>query len=166
MARKTLPLTSTQVKTAKSKEKDYKVFDGGGLYLLVSKSGGKRWRLKYRFNDKEKLFSFRGISKYFIKRSKRKKRRIQIFNCKRYWPYATKKEIKQQKKRLKEKENTFYKVSQEWHKNYESEVSENYHNKLGKALENYIYPFIKNQSIEDVSRLDIIEILQDLKIKE
>ncbi len=35
------------------------------------------------------------------------------------------------------KENTFYNVSQKWHENYKSEVSEN-----------YVYPFIKEQSIE------------------
>ena len=55
MARITKPLTSTEVKTAKPKEKDYKLFDGGGLFLLVAKTGGKRWRLKYRFNNKEKI---------------------------------------------------------------------------------------------------------------
>ena len=62
--------------------------------------------------------------------------------------------------------NTFYKVSQEWLDNYESEVSENYHIKLGKALENYVYSYIKNKSINEISRLDIIEILQDLKKKD
>jgi hypothetical protein len=35
-----------------------KLFDGGGLFLLVRKSGGKLWRFKYRFDGKEKLLSF------------------------------------------------------------------------------------------------------------
>lgn len=35
--------------------KDYKLPDSGGLYLFVTKAGAKSWRLKYRFNKKEKL---------------------------------------------------------------------------------------------------------------
>lgn len=57
MARITTPLTATKIKESKPKEKDYKLFDGGGLFLLVSKSGGKHWKLKYRFNDKEKTYA-------------------------------------------------------------------------------------------------------------
>jgi len=37
MARATTPLTNTKIKNAKSKDKDYKLFDGGGLFLLISK---------------------------------------------------------------------------------------------------------------------------------
>ena len=48
MAKSILPLTATQIKTSKPKDKDYKLFDGGGLFLLIATSGGKRWRLKYR----------------------------------------------------------------------------------------------------------------------
>ena len=75
MARTTVPLTNTQIKSAKSKEKDYKLFDGGGLFLLVAKTGGKRWRLKYRFNDKEKTLAL-GLYPSISKRCKNKKRWI------------------------------------------------------------------------------------------
>lgn len=33
-------------------------FDGGGLYLELTKAGGKYWRLKYRYGGKEKLLAF------------------------------------------------------------------------------------------------------------
>lgn len=49
-----MPLTDVLVRTAKSQEKDYKMNDGRGLYLLVSKAGGKHWRMKYRVHGKEK----------------------------------------------------------------------------------------------------------------
>jgi len=58
MARRTAPLTDVQVKNVKPiKGKAVKLFDGGGLYLLVSASGSKGWRFKYRFNGKENLMS-------------------------------------------------------------------------------------------------------------
>lgn len=57
MARKTIPLTDTEIKKAKPTDKDYKLFDGGGLFLLIKTNGGKLWRLKYSFEGKEKLLS-------------------------------------------------------------------------------------------------------------
>ena len=57
MARKTIPLTDTEIKKAKPADKDYKLFDGGGLFLLIKTNGGKLWRLKYSFEGKEKLLS-------------------------------------------------------------------------------------------------------------
>ena len=50
-------LTDTAIRTAKPKEKPWKLTDGGGLYLLVNPTGGKLWRLKYRFEGKEKRIS-------------------------------------------------------------------------------------------------------------
>ena len=40
-------LTDTAIRTAKPKEKPYKIADGGGLYVLINPGGGKLWRLKY-----------------------------------------------------------------------------------------------------------------------
>ncbi len=47
MARTTLPLTNTQVKQAKEKEKNYALSDGGGLELRIKTNGSKLWVLKY-----------------------------------------------------------------------------------------------------------------------
>jgi hypothetical protein len=50
-------LTALKVSNAKPGAKSYKLFDGSGLFLLVTPSGGKWWRLKYRFAGKEKQLS-------------------------------------------------------------------------------------------------------------
>jgi integrase len=47
-------LTDTAIKRAASGERDYKMADRGGLFLLVTGAGGKLWRWKYRFEGKEK----------------------------------------------------------------------------------------------------------------
>lgn len=167
MARTTLPLTNTQIKSVKPKEKDYKLFDGGGLFLLVAKTGGKRWRLKYRFNNKEKVIALGLYPSISLKDARTKRDEYKSLIAKGIDPNEQKKQKKEEIKTTeKKKENTFYKVSQEWHQNYESEVSKNYHIKLERALENYVYPFIRNKPIEDITRLNIIEILQDLKQKD
>ena len=52
-----MPLTVRQIDTAKPADKDYKLTDGQGLYLLVKRSGARYWCLKYRFAGKEKKLS-------------------------------------------------------------------------------------------------------------
>lgn len=43
-----VPLSDTQIRKAKPRERTYKRFDGGGLYLEVIPSGSKLWRMKFR----------------------------------------------------------------------------------------------------------------------
>ena len=52
-----MALTDAKAKTAKPKEKPYKLADGGGMYLLMNASGSKYWRMKYRFAGKERMLS-------------------------------------------------------------------------------------------------------------
>ncbi|EYD74190.1 symbiosis island integrase [Rubellimicrobium mesophilum DSM 19309] len=42
------------MRSAKPRDKDYKLTDSAGLYLLVAPSGGKLWRLKYRMHGVER----------------------------------------------------------------------------------------------------------------
>jgi hypothetical protein len=44
-----MPLTDAAIRRATPAEKPYRLFDERGLYLEVSPSGGRWWRLKYRF---------------------------------------------------------------------------------------------------------------------
>lgn len=53
-----MPLTDTAIRNAKPQTKAYKLTDGEGLFLLVTSTGGKYWRFKYRFAGKEKLLAF------------------------------------------------------------------------------------------------------------
>ncbi len=48
-----MALSDASIRSAKVGEKPYKLHDGGGLLLIVRPSGGKLWRLKYRYLGKE-----------------------------------------------------------------------------------------------------------------
>ncbi|RZI53891.1 MAG: DUF4102 domain-containing protein, partial [Pseudomonas sp.] len=52
-----MALKELEVRYATKRQKDYKLADGEGLYVLVRPNGSKLWRLKYRFAGKEKLLS-------------------------------------------------------------------------------------------------------------
>ncbi|AQV95071.1 integrase [Cupriavidus necator] len=47
MPRRVEPLTDTKIRNARPRERAYKLFDGGGLYVEVMTDGRKLWRFKY-----------------------------------------------------------------------------------------------------------------------
>ncbi|MFG1383999.1 tyrosine-type recombinase/integrase [Xanthobacter versatilis] len=53
-----MALTDLALRNAKPRDKAYKLFDGGGLHLLVNPNGSRIWRLAYRFAGKPKQISF------------------------------------------------------------------------------------------------------------
>ncbi|MEY9494543.1 hypothetical protein ABIF33_003563 [Bradyrhizobium elkanii] len=52
-----MPLTDASCRTARPKDKPFKLSDGGGLHLLVATTGAKLWRYAYRFDGKQKLLA-------------------------------------------------------------------------------------------------------------
>lgn len=52
-----MALSDTGIRSAKAKPKQYKLYDEGGLFLIVKPSGGKLWRFKYRHMGKEQQLS-------------------------------------------------------------------------------------------------------------
>lgn len=52
-----MKLNARQIETAKPAEKDYKLPDGNGLFLLVKTTGAKYWRYRYTFAGKEKMLA-------------------------------------------------------------------------------------------------------------
>ena len=51
-------LTENSIRKAQILEKQYKIYDGDGMFLLIHANGSKYWRMKYTFDDKRKLASF------------------------------------------------------------------------------------------------------------
>lgn len=66
-------LTEPKIKAARPKEKPYKLFDERGLYLFVTPSGARLWRLKYRLNGKEKLLALGAYPDVPLKRAREKR---------------------------------------------------------------------------------------------
>ena len=82
MPKRIAPLNDKQVSNAKAKLKPVTLFDGGGLFLLVTTTGGKLWRFKYRFDGKERLMSFGSYPEISLSdaRLKREEARKQVAN--------------------------------------------------------------------------------------
>ena len=118
MPKRTAPLTDTQIRAIKPVAKDIKLFDGGGLFLLVTPSGGKLWRLKYRFGGREKLLSLGAYPQISLSdaRQRREEAREQV--AKGIDPGMAKKE---QEAAIHREQETFEVVAREWHNQFRSQ---------------------------------------------
>ena len=166
MARVVKPLTDTKIKGAKPKEKKYKLSDGGGLFLQVNPNGSKLWRLQYYFGGKRKEYAIGTLKDNTLKQAREKRGELRKLVDEGIDINEKKKRDNQLKEEeAKQKENTFYNISQKWLKDYteRKNLSENYSIRLGRALTNYVYPFIESMPIDEVTRKDIIKVLEDIK---
>ena len=68
-----MPLTHLKVERAKPKEKQYKLADERGMYLLIHPKGGKWWRLDYRYQGKRKTLSLGTYPDVSIKVARKKR---------------------------------------------------------------------------------------------
>jgi hypothetical protein len=73
MPKTTKQLTDTEIKKAKSKEKDYKLSDGQGLYIVIKKNGSKMWRFDFSFEKKRKSMSFGLYPEISLKEAREKR---------------------------------------------------------------------------------------------
>jgi hypothetical protein len=79
MPKRIQQLTDIQVKSAKPKEKDYKLPDGYGLYLLITLTNGKLCRFDYRYDDKRKTLAFGAFPAIYL--ADARQRWIMLKNC-------------------------------------------------------------------------------------
>lgn len=62
-----MALSVKEIENAHPGERDRKLWDEKGLYLLIAATGSKRWYFKYRFSGKEKKLSFGGFPEVTLK---------------------------------------------------------------------------------------------------
>lgn len=53
-----MALSDFSIRAAKPADKPFKLADEKGLFLLINPNGSKLFRMKYRFDGKEKVLSF------------------------------------------------------------------------------------------------------------
>ncbi len=105
-------LTDQKVKALKPKEKQYKVSDEKGLYLLVKPNAGKYWRLKYRLSGKEKNLAIGVYPDVSLKKARLARDDAKKLVQSGIDPVQDKQE--QKLKRLELSNNSFEVVAREW----------------------------------------------------
>ena len=110
-----MPLTDTMLRNLKSDGTPAKLADSEGLYLYLSTSGGKLWRMDYRYAGKRKTLSFGAYPAVSLKDARRKRDKAKELLANNIDPGAQKKAAKEEAEAAaREQALTFAVVAREW----------------------------------------------------
>lgn len=161
MPKRIPPLSDTQIKNAKPKNADYKLSDGYGLHLLVTSTGGKLWRLQYRFETKQKLLSFGAYPAITLAEARHRREEARKLLAHDVDPGAVKKAKKSAQGEMDS--NTFEVIAREWHEKFaHTWVASHAQHKL-ERLEKTVFPLIGNRQITELKATDVLSVLRLLE---
>jgi len=152
-------LTEVEIKNAKPKEKPYKLYDEGGLLLLIRPSGSKVWQYPYKYNDKYNVFTIGNHNLIGSKEARSKLIEIKDLLKQGIDPNQKKKDEVNSK--VTENLNTFEALAREW---YSKQTWAPKHAKnILSRLEKDVFNNIGRKPITEVSVRDIIIILKKIE---
>lgn len=158
MPKRIIPLSDIQVRSAKPSTKDIKLFDGGGLFLLVTPAGGKLWRFKYRFGGREKLLTFGSYPQNSLADARQKKDKAREQLAQGFDPGAARKEQEAVR------HNTFAKVAAEWMEYKKaSRFSSRHADRVWRSLEHDIFPSLGNMPVAEISTKQIAGVIKQIE---
>ena len=165
MARRTIPLSDTQIKKAKPKEKGYKLFDGDGLFIWISPTGGKLWRLKYTspVSSKEKTFSIGKYPDITLVTARAERVRLRQLVKNGIDPSGEKQENKKVQIEIEiKKTDTLGKLSEDFLK-HKTKISDDYRKMQLSRLDRHVFPTLKNTPITEITRTDFIQLVKTIE---
>lgn len=161
MARRTTPLTDLQVSKAKPKEKQTMLFDGGGLFLLVTPTGGKWWRFKYRFDGKGKLLSFGTYPEISLSEARRRREEAREQVAKGIDPGEVRKATRAARAEIAA--NSFEVVSREWIGKQRNAWTPANTEVVTRQLENNVFPWIGRRPVAELKAPELLAVLRRME---
>jgi integrase len=152
-------LNDTTVRSAKAKDKPYKLFDQRGLFLLVMPSGGRLWRLKYRVYGREKLISLGAYPDVALKRAREKRDEARRLLADGIDPSAQR---RASRAALLE---TFEGVAREWLALQSKSLAPETISILGARLHSALYPYLGSRPIGSITAQELLGALRRIEAR-
>ncbi|WP_243311515.1 tyrosine-type recombinase/integrase [Fundidesulfovibrio agrisoli] len=150
-------LTDIAVKNAKPGPKPYKMADERGLVLEVRPNGGKWWRLRYRFEGKEKMLSLGVYPDVALKEARERRDEARKLLANGVDPSQARKDGKALEA---EQADTFEAVAREWHARIASSWTERTAKTNISRLELDVFPFLGRRQIKEISASELLAVLR------
>ncbi len=148
-----MKLTDKAVKAAKPQDKTYRIFDGEGLYLEVSTTGAKYWRMKCKFNGREDRLAFGVYPKVSLSEARQKRTEAQnALKDGRNPRYISK----------KSEDASFEAVAMKWYEARKGAWDERYQASILYRLQRYIFPYTRGMMIDKMLAEDVLRIITPL----
>jgi integrase len=154
-----MPLTNTLVRSAKPKDKTFKLFDSGGLYLEVNPTGGKWWRWKYRFGNKEKRLSFGVYPDVSLKaaRERRDAARKQLASG------IDPGEARKAEKTAQAGAESFEAIAREWHAKFSVGWESKHSERTLRRIERNVFPWLGKRPISEIKAPELLAVLRRIE---
>ena len=156
-----MPLNDVVIRNAKPHKKTARLFDGGGLYLEVAPSGGKWWRLKYRFNGKEKRLSLGVYPDVGLKQARKKRDEARSLLAEGVDPSENRKAMKAAN--AERGANSFEIIAREWFAKYSPRWAESHSGRVLHRLEKDVFPWVGARPISEITAPELLTVLRRIE---
>ncbi|WP_217524555.1 integrase domain-containing protein [Vibrio metschnikovii] len=165
MPRQTKPLTATEVKNAKPKEKEYSLVDGQGLKLRVLPSGSKQWQLNYYrpTNGKRANLNLGRYPDVSLVQARKSALEARELIAQRIDPQEHKERKLQEHKAIHE--HTFLNVSKEWFEIKKHDITPDYAVDIWRSLDLHIFPSLADTPVKQITAPQVIDLLKPIEAK-
>ncbi|MDR5794488.1 integrase arm-type DNA-binding domain-containing protein [Caballeronia sp. LZ008] len=158
-----MALTDVGVRNAKPRDKLYRLFDERGMYLEISTSGGKWWRLKYRFGGKEKRLSLGVYPDVSLKEARERRDEARKLLANGIDPGI---ERKVQKAATVERAaNSFEAVAREWFARQAPGWAASHADKIMGRLEKDVFPWLGGRAIAEIRPPEVLAVLRRVEAR-
>lgn len=147
-------LSDAKARNAKPRPKPYKISDGEGLFLLVTPTGSKYWRLRYFLGGKEKLLALGVYPDVSLGDARERRAEARKALAAGIDPGEAKKEVKQQA--ALKAANSFNTVAREWFEQRKHEWAEKSAATVLARLESHILPTLGSRPIADITPPEVL----------
>ena len=151
-------LTVKQIEAAKPTDKSYRLADSGGLFLFVPPSGKKVWRMRYRFEGKEKTLVIGPYPEIPLTEARAKQSEAKMKLLAGVDPAEQKQAIK--KKEKVELADTFGDIFREWHTHKSKVWSKGYADEMMSMFTDDILPIIGHLKMDDVEPMVLLKVIR------
>ncbi|MFI2962659.1 tyrosine-type recombinase/integrase [Klebsiella aerogenes] len=151
-------LTVKQIEAAKPTDKSYRLADSGGLFLFVPPSGKKVWRMRYRFEGKEKTLVIGPYPEIPLTEARAKQSEAKMKLLAGVDPAEQKQAIK--KKEKEELADTFGDIFMEWHTHKSKVWSKGYADEMMSMFTDDILPIIGHLKMDDVEPMVLLKVIR------
>jgi integrase len=152
-----MPLTDVAIRKAKPSDKTQRLFDGGGMYLEIAPSGGKWWRLKYRFGGKEKRLSLGTYPTIGLAEA-----RTRRDDARRLLAAGIDPSVHRQAAKAMDQGHTadsFEAIAREWFAKQSTVWAASHASKVKLRLENDLFPWLGARPVTEISTRELLTTL-------
>ena len=159
-----MKLSDAKIRNTKPTDRSLKLFDGRGMFLLVSPGGQRGWRLKYRFGGKEKLLSLGTYPEIGLKEARERCDEARRLLANNVDPSQQRKA--QKASGLLQAADSFEAIAREWHEQRRGSLGLGTLAGIMMRMEKHLFPWMGSRPVAQISAQEVLAVLRKAEAQE